>query len=155
MKNLSSHFFHICLLILLGSSLIPAAAEMYKWTDANGNTIYSQTPPPEEFKQQSKTIAPLPPPTGGIKPRTSLEERMEALNKRLAEREQRDQEKQQAKEKQAKRLADCQNSQANLNKLNSHRRLTEVENGQATLMTIEQRMQKMQEMQTFLDENCR
>lgn len=37
----------------------PAVAAMYKWTDAEGNVHYSQTPPPEG---EAEELAPPPPP---------------------------------------------------------------------------------------------
>jgi hypothetical protein len=45
---------------LFGSMLLSgiARAELYKWTDDEGNVIYSQVPPPD---RDVKTIAPPPP----------------------------------------------------------------------------------------------
>ena len=37
-----------------------AAAALYKWTDAQGRTVYSDQPPPSDVK--SKQLAPAPPP---------------------------------------------------------------------------------------------
>ena len=36
-------------IVLLSLALLPlaASAEMYKWVDANGRTVYSETPPPD------------------------------------------------------------------------------------------------------------
>ena len=38
----------ILFLLLLGSLVWPAMAEIYKWTDASGKVQYSDTPPPPE-----------------------------------------------------------------------------------------------------------
>lgn len=54
---------HTKLLALLLALLLPigvAQAEMYKWTDKNGNTVYSQNPPPTGNYQTLS--APPPPP---------------------------------------------------------------------------------------------
>ena len=47
--------------------LTPASAEIYKWTDANGETQYSQIPPPSGIKsevlhiQQITRVPPMTP----------------------------------------------------------------------------------------------
>lgn len=40
--------------LILGLLTVPAAAAMYKWVDEEGNTHYSQTPPPD---RPAETIA--------------------------------------------------------------------------------------------------
>ena len=47
-----------CLVAALGA--MPAWATMYKWTDAQGRTVYSDQPPPTNVK--SEQVRPPPPP---------------------------------------------------------------------------------------------
>lgn len=37
----------LAILLILGGAALPAAADTYKWVDANGVVNYSNTPPPE------------------------------------------------------------------------------------------------------------
>jgi hypothetical protein len=78
----------LCLLAL------PAAAEMYKWTDEHGKVHYSDQPPPPSAKKSETIKAPKPqvaapaaatpgakPATGG--PKTAAEQEMEFRKRRL------------------------------------------------------------------------
>jgi len=47
---------------LWGGVMTESTAEMYKWTDANGETVYSQSPPPEGEAEKMKPPPPPPPP---------------------------------------------------------------------------------------------
>jgi hypothetical protein len=60
------------LLLFLACGLtLPAAAEMYKWTDENGVTIYSQSPPPGG---EATVVKPPPPPPEPLPSTSPLEE---------------------------------------------------------------------------------
>jgi hypothetical protein len=78
----------LCLLAL------PAAAEMYKWTDEKGKVHYSDQPPPANAKTSETIKVPTPqvaapaaatpgakPATGG--PKTAAEQEMEFRKRRL------------------------------------------------------------------------
>ena len=78
----------LCLLAL------PAAAELYKWTDENGKVHYSDQPPPASVKKSETIKAPKPqvaapaPTTPGAKPatggpKTAAEQEMEFRKRRL------------------------------------------------------------------------
>lgn len=43
-----------CLLLVLLSLALPAGAEIYRWTDAQGKVHYSDSPPPEAQAKQVK-----------------------------------------------------------------------------------------------------
>ena len=75
---------------------VPAAAELYKWTDENGKVHYSDQPPPANAKKSETLKAPkpqiaAPPPAGttpGAKattggPKTAAEQEMEFRKRRL------------------------------------------------------------------------
>jgi hypothetical protein len=69
----------LCIAIALPAA---AAAGMYKWVDADGNVIYSQTPPPQGV--QAETIGPPPAPPPGETERAKA--RLEAYREAEAER---------------------------------------------------------------------
>lgn len=54
-KNLTSFFFSLFLFLLFFSN--PGLADLYKWVDENGNTHFSDTPPPEENNAQIEAMA--------------------------------------------------------------------------------------------------
>jgi len=62
--------------LLLCSIAGGAAAEIYKWVDADGNVQYTQSPPPDGI--QGKEIQPPPPP-----PDADVEAADQALEKRV------------------------------------------------------------------------
>ena len=46
-----------CRLFLLALTLaVPAHAQLYKWVDADGKTVYSDTPPPANVKSQRLNV---------------------------------------------------------------------------------------------------
>ncbi len=51
---------------------IPAAADIYKWVDSNGNVHYSNTPPPDVKRTKVKVEDPAPP-TGPATPPATAE----------------------------------------------------------------------------------
>jgi hypothetical protein len=101
---------------------LPAGAQMYKWTDADGKVHYSDQPPPDSAKQSSTLAKPRPAapaaapatpaegkpdaaskPDTASKPRSVAEQEMEFRKRRLEKAEadaKRQKEAEQAKEKQ-------------------------------------------------------
>ncbi len=57
----------LTLLLLAGA----AGAQVYKWRDANGQVVYSQTPPPPEIQTEAETVAPPPPPASAPTAKTA------------------------------------------------------------------------------------
>jgi glutaredoxin len=58
-------------LFLLAAALsphLPAAAQVYKWTDAQGTVHYSDTPPPQQRTSQLKPTSPAGPAQGAALP---------------------------------------------------------------------------------------
>jgi len=50
----------VCVAVGVSMFAVPAAATLYKWTDANGRVVYSDQPPPG--KTEVKTLQGPPPP---------------------------------------------------------------------------------------------
>jgi hypothetical protein len=64
-------------LLIAGAALalfaLPAAAALYKWTDANGRVIYSDQPPNGNFKVEAINAPPPPANPNAVKELTSKE----------------------------------------------------------------------------------
>jgi hypothetical protein len=43
---------HLLMLLVVGACTLPAAAAVYKWTDADGRIHYSDSPPPDRKAAQ-------------------------------------------------------------------------------------------------------
>lgn len=144
-------------LFLSATLLAPmAGAEIYKWTDANGEVQYSQVPPPSGVDSEEIQGA-LPPPEDS--PDTageSLQEQVDAMNEDLAE-----QEKVEKKEALRKEIDDayernCTTATNNLAKLQEGgRKRYLTPDGQVTHLTEEQRQQRINEAKDQIDEFCK
>ncbi|MES2128545.1 MAG: DUF4124 domain-containing protein [Pseudomonadota bacterium] len=77
---------HRLALLVLAVAALPAAAQMYKWTDANGKIHYSDTPPLEGKVEEIK-VAPAPPPAPLPKGATWQERERESSQRRLAQQQ--------------------------------------------------------------------
>ncbi len=90
MKDTNTRFTHplrwILTSLCLSSTLLytPASAEIYKWTDANGETQYSQLPPPGGVKSDKIQGAP-PPADNPDSTSDTLQEQVDAMNEDIAE----------------------------------------------------------------------
>ena len=142
-------------LALLLALLVSAAvqAEIYRWVDENGVTIYSQTPPPDS---EAKRIKTSPAPTGAENSQRQLEEEMQKLedyreDKALAE------EKRQKEERERQlNEENCRKARSNLDNLTAlSRRLLKMPDGSYQRLTEEQRQQKMEEARKMIEKYCK
>jgi hypothetical protein len=67
-------YFHLSVALLVGLAATSAEARMYKWTDAEGNVQYTQTPPPGFDAERIAPAAPPPTPRPAPAPATPAEE---------------------------------------------------------------------------------
>lgn len=77
---------HLPLLLCLIA--LPAWADLYKWTDADGKVHYSDQPPPGDAKKtesikQLKSIPPDPPAAATARPKTAADLDMEFRKRRV------------------------------------------------------------------------
>lgn len=70
----------VILTMLLFSQIPTISAEMYRWTDDQGNVVYSQSPPPDN--RPVSTVAPPPAPSAeeSEAARARLDKQIEQLN---------------------------------------------------------------------------
>lgn len=136
------------LLILILLSPLLARAELYRWVDAQGQTHYTQTPPPG---LQAQTVAPPPP---RVEPSVKLREYSEALDKTAAERTKAQAE---AAQQQAKKDQTCRIAQARIELLESRppsRVGVRDANGNLARMTPEQHAQDLETARKAADLSC-
>ena len=129
----------------------PAAAEMFKWKDADGNTQYGQTPPPGV---QAQTIRAKPAPKS-TPAAQSPQERLKALEaeKKLQSEGAATAE---AEKKHAEtRKRNCEIARKNLAGLQrgGHNKMR-LPDGSYIYPTAEQKQERIDEANSMIEENC-
>jgi hypothetical protein len=146
------------LFFLVGLVLtVPAAAAQgaYLWYDADGNAVYSQSPPPGG--QPSRLVKPPPPPA------ESPEVAKERLNQRLQRFEDNREDEalaeekvQEAKSEAAAAQQRCTEARRNLELLDSSvRRRFQMPDGSVRRLTEEERQPRRAEYEKIIAEDCR
>ncbi|WP_456407788.1 DUF4124 domain-containing protein [Thiolapillus sp.] len=148
-------------IILLGASLVlalttaQAFAKMYRWTDDQGNVVYSQTPPPDD--RPVKAIAPPPPPaenTEGAK--KEVERIQEQLDNLEEERNKKKKERQKAEQESKIKAERCKTAKANLKSIQEKppNTLWGMPDGSYQRFTVEERQKKIDALNEIIQENC-
>ncbi len=131
-----------------------AAAPLYRWTDENGVTVYSQQPPPGT---EATRLTPAPGPSAEENQRA--EERLRSLVEQdLDKREdakRQEQESQEQAELQARRRANCEAAHQNLATLENPQigRVRTAE-GEIRALPDETRALYLEEARRVIQENC-
>jgi hypothetical protein len=145
----------------------PAQAEVYSWTDENGVTHFSETPPPDGREAQVEDIPDAVPgyveDESGVDPDSvfedpaspgsaGTEDTMSAADlkrQELAERRTERQEEQKAIE------SACRQAEARLAQIEPARRVFYTnEEGETVRMDDEERVDEVDQLHDFIDENC-
>ncbi|WP_457668698.1 DUF4124 domain-containing protein [Thiolapillus sp.] len=148
----------ILLCTLLGLVLISmqSLAGMYRWTDDEGNVVYSQTPPPDN--RPVKPIAPPPPPaenTEQVQQETrKLQEQLDEINKKRNEQKQKQQEAAREKKQKAER---CKVARGNLKSIQEKppNTLWGLPDGSYQRFTVEERQKEIDKLNKIINENCK
>lgn len=130
-------------------------AKMYKWVDEEGQTHYTQTPPPDNAREQG-SVAPPPPPAESPE---KAAERFEKIRQSLQEdieAEQKAEEEQQENRKTAKEQANrCNKAKTWLRQLESNTRLREVnEDGEYVLLDNSVRQERLKKARELVEKEC-
>ncbi|KAA3627776.1 MAG: DUF4124 domain-containing protein [Proteobacteria bacterium] len=133
-----------------------AQAAIYRWVDDQGVVHYTETPPPASNKDRGSRIRTLSAPTGGTE---QGRQRSEAIQNRLKTIE--DQRKKSTEEQTRldaeteRRETVCKAARQNLANLEirTNRRVRDSE-GNITVMTEEERNEKMEEARAQIEKNC-
>jgi Domain of unknown function (DUF4124) len=153
-----------CTLIAAALAASPAAAQLYKWTDANGRVQYSDKPPPPGRTGEKLTSSAVSTVSGGGAPAggtgasapKSLSEQEQEFRKRRAEQDEAQKKAQQAAEDQRSKQAACQQSQRQLTALQSGQRMTTLDaNGERRFMEDADIQQAIQRTQADVQKYCR
>lgn len=143
----SSHVYRTLLAAICLIVASPASAKMYKWTDNQGNTHYSQVPPEGRETQE---IAPPP----RVRPQMSEEKTEEAAAQPEGEggtEESKLTPEQQAEKDQLYRR-NCEAAQKNLKLFQTARRV--MENGEMVIITEKDREKRLKKSQEQVKKYC-
>ena len=133
------------------------AAGVYTWTDKQGETHYGDKVPPEHANTATKLKYHSSPTvkTKTSTPTTTLQEKLERLNKT---NKQRSEQKLEAKEKKAmtdRREKNCSLAKNNLNTMRERARVRVKEkNGEYRLLSHEEKTDKENELKKQIEEFC-
>ena len=165
-------------LLLLGFIALPASAQLYKWTDANGRIQYSDRPPTHQHAQKigrSGVSIPTPAPAANADetdkaavdaPATGTESAAPAGPQTIAEKEQafrkRRMEAEEARQKQAKldeekraRDESCQRTRNYLKSVEGGRRIARTnDKGETEFLDEKQIRQEAERTRKDLSANC-
>ena len=132
----------------------PVSAEIYKWTDAAGEVQYSQVPPPGGVKTEKIQRAPPPADNPDVADET-LQKQVDAMNKAIAEKAEKDKEKAMEKELDATNKHNCATAQNNLFKLEEGgRRRYLTADGEVMRFTEEERQARISAAKEEIEEYC-
>ncbi len=137
--------------------LLPAIAlaGVYRWTDDQGNVVYSQTPPPDGRPVERMAPPPLP-----AEPPHAARKRLERIHKRLEEsakaRQRRKREAAKTDADAARRQQNCRAARENLERLTNRpsNTLYRVGENDYRRLTPEERRQRIEKMRKIVKENC-
>ncbi len=142
-----STVFSILLLLVTG----PANAAMFKWTDENGNVQYGQHPPADSGAEYIKA-APQPAATPAA---SSLQQQVEALDKRQAEEAKEQAESEQKEQNAENRKINCTNAKSNLEQLNmGGHRLTRMPDGSYARLDEKQKQAEIAKNKKAIEDFC-
>ena len=132
-----------------------ASAQMYRWTDDDGNVVYSQTPPPDNRPAKSIT-APPPPAENPERIRKETEELHKQLDELAKERKEKEEEKQRDEEERRQKATSCQIAKKNLKRIQERppNTLWGLPDGSYKRFTVEERQKEIDKFNKIIEENC-
>ncbi len=142
--------------LLLSALLVtvPALAGIYRWVDENGQTVYSQTPPPD--RNADKIRLALPPSGNPEEAQRRLEEQLQRKDDYLEDRELARDKRKEQQAQQDMRESNCAIARKNhANLVAAARRLVKMPDGKYQRLTEEERQIMLQKAQANIDKNCR
>ena len=132
-------------------SAVNAASTAYKWVDATGKTIYSQTPPPVGVPYQ---IVTQPDAQSSSLTNNSASNLQDKVAKAQEARSQKKEEQQRLAESEQIKKENCNQANTNLTALTSRGQVTIKEGDLYRKLTEEERQAKIAEAQSQISEFC-
>lgn len=144
----------LLILPLLALSALGAQAAMYKWTDENGKTVYSQNPPPTGAVEKIQTA---PTPTQSVtEAQKKLQEQLQRIEDRREDRRLAKDKETEASTKAGLMARNCETARKNLESLGGPpNRMTRMADGSYKRLTPEERQKQTEEANKQIRENCR
>ena len=127
------------------------SAEAYKWKDANGNIIYSQTPPPLGTPYELVDDTSIAATSFGVASNGDLQEKLD--ESRNARDEKKREEQLVAESKQIKE-ENCVQAKTNLTALTSRGQVTIKEGDLYRKLSEEERQERIQQANSSIEEFC-
>lgn len=144
----------IALLVSWSLMISPVSAKTYRWTDDSGNTVYSQTPPPDGRSRET-VKAPPPPAESPEAAQKKLQEQIDQLKGQREARQESKQKSEQAKQEAAALARDCETARNNLQTLRQGtRRLYRSHDGSVSRLSEEEKNTRIREAEAFIQEKC-
>jgi hypothetical protein len=137
----------LLLLLLAGN----ASAAMYKWVDEDGNTHYTQSPPPGDI--QAETIGP-PPKVNTKEAVEQLQEQQQKLEEISKQKQEAIEAQSKADEELARKKANCELARERLASYTEPRVKFVQADGSRVRATEEERQEQIKISQEMIDEFC-
>ena len=142
----------LCIVVTLLHTSV--SAEIYKWTDAAGEVQYSQVPPLGGIKTDKIQGASPPADNPDVVDET-LQKQVDAMNKTIAEKQEKDKEKEMEKQLAATNKRNCATSRNNLKKLEEGgRRRYLSTTGEVTRFTEDKRQEQISVTKEEIEKYC-
>lgn len=138
-------------LLAASSALMPAHAEIYKWTDETGQVHYTQTPPPGEREAETIEAPGTAASEEALKELEKDKARAEALEKARLEKERK---KKQAEEEKAWKKENCQRSRDRLHSYSVPNALIQQEDGSRIRVDEETRQKELAKAREMIRKYC-
>ena len=129
-----------------------AYAEMYKWVDEEGNTHYTQNPPPDGVDYETKKP---PYPVNTEEAVDSFRQKQEEAREVREAKQKSEDETAKTEEEKAEDQRKCDNIKLRLQSLQRPRISTTDESGNRIRMSEEERIQGIKEAEKKLAEHCK
>ncbi|MDQ0125246.1 hypothetical protein J2W17_004202 [Pseudomonas lini] len=130
--------------LLLGTSPLCMAGQIYKWVDAQGVTHFGAQPP--QGQDATSVVTPsVPAGKPSTLPRSDAIGDQQAIDKTV---------KKQVAEQQAQLKVFCEQARTNLAQLQNNPRLREEIDGEMRRLTDETRQERITEAQKQIEQNC-
>ena len=146
-KTMKLPRFLLLLLFVAGS----ASAAMYKWVDEDGNTHYTQSPPPGDV--QAETIAP-PPDVNTKQAVEKLQQQQEKAGEFEKQRQEAAEEQRKKDEEISRKKSNCEMARKRLASYEQPRVKFVQEDGTRVRATEEERQEQIKKSQEMIDEFC-
>jgi len=153
--SVSKLYMRVLVFLVAGACALPEyvdATSMYKWVDKDGNTQYTQKPPPGNIEHSK--LKP-PPKIDSESSQNALNERQNKLSELREQRQKTEADKKTAAEEKARLKKNCETAKANLATYIRPRVTITEKDGSRVKATEEVRQQRLAETKQRIKEFCK